>query len=270
MSASAANFDVKERIRAYWARRCETFDLSPAHKLRTRAELEGWARLVQRLAPRIAGGHVLELACGTGEFTRVPLSLGCTVDALDFCEPMLARARAKHAGDGSVRFHLADAERSMMPDGRYDAVICRNLVWTLLDPAAAFADWRRVLKPGGALVIIDGDWVGTSWRARAFARLSRLVDRASGAPRLWDQSEHDAIMAHVHFRDGLTAARLLPLLAQTGFADGSASSLERIGRLQFAAASLPERLRLLANYERTFAVAAAKPGQAEATPRVAR
>lgn len=73
---------------------------------------------------------------------------------LDFCEPMLAKARAKHAGKPRLRFVHADAGRTMEPDARYDAVVCRHLVWTLTDPPAAFADWVRILRPGGRLLAL--------------------------------------------------------------------------------------------------------------------
>lgn len=253
------NYDLKEEIRTYWSKRSETFDLSYGHKIRSDAELTAWRRLVASHWQPTAGDTVLELASGTGEVTRILLSLGCTVDAIDLCEPMIERAKVKHAG-APVRFHLGDAENTMMPDDRYDAALCRHLVWTLLDPARALADWLRVLKPGGSLVIIDGDWVNKSAKARVLGRLSSLVDRLSRAPDLWDQAAHERIMKGVYFRDGLTAAHLAAMLAQAGFDDIRVGPLTGIKRTQFASASWSERLRLMAAYDRTFIISARKPG----------
>ena len=42
------------------------------------------------------------------------------------------------------------------------SIVNRHLVWTLVDPKAAFAEWLRVLKPGGTLLIIDGDFVNSN------------------------------------------------------------------------------------------------------------
>lgn len=256
-AAAAGNYGLKDEIRAYWSKRAETFDLSYGHKIRSDDELQGWKALFLSHWRPEPGSKVLELASGTGEVTRVLLALGCSVDAIDLCEPMIARARAKHAG-APVRFHLGDAENTMMPDDCYDAAVCRHLVWTLLDPQRAFADWLRVLKPGGTLVIVDGDWVNRSWLASRLGWLSQLVDRWLGAPRLWDQAAHDEIMRGVYFRDGLTAERLRMMLADAGFGEISVGPLKGIKRLQFASANWSERLRLLSAYDHTFVISARK------------
>ena len=165
LEANGANFSLKDEIRDYWSNRAETFDLSCAHKIRTEAELSAWVSLFRWHGRLAAGSRVLELASGTGEITRVLARIGCDIDAIDLSEAMIERARLKHPG-AAVRFHLGDAENTMMADNAYDAVVCRHLVWTLVDPIAAFADWWRVLKPGGRLVIVDGDWVSTTVLSR--------------------------------------------------------------------------------------------------------
>lgn len=254
-----ANYQLKDEIRAYWSKRAETFDLSYGHKIRTEAELSAWAALLRDHGGLKAGDRVLDLAAGTGEVTRILLALGCSVDALDFAEPMLARARAKHAG-AAVRFHLADAEDTMMPDAAYDAVVCRHLVWTLIDPRRAFADWLRVLKPGGVLVVADGDWVSQSRRARLLQGLSRLVDALAGTPATWDRQTHQRIMTGVHFRHGLRPPELEAMLRQAGFEQPRLGALGPVRRRQFASASWSERLRLLAAQGRDFILCARKPG----------
>lgn len=258
--AAGGNFGLKEEIRAYWSKRSETFDLSWGHKIRTDDERDGWAALFRQHGGLGPGMRVLELASGTGEVTQVLGHLGCTIDAIDLCEPMIARARAK-PGNAGVRFHLGDAENTMMPDATYDAVVCRHLVWTLVDPAAAFTDWFRVLKPGGVLLVADGDWVTVSPRARLFKRISALIDRLQGAPMLWDAEAHERIMAQVHFRDGLRAADLAPMLRAAGFEAVTTGALDSIRRHQWRSATWAERFRLLATYDgNTFIMAARKPG----------
>ena len=51
-----------------------------------------------------------------------------------------------------------DSHRLEFPDRCFDVLICRNVVWTLYDPAAAYRDWKRVLKPGGRLLVFDANW----------------------------------------------------------------------------------------------------------------
>lgn len=255
---AGTNFGLKDEIRAYWSRRAETFDLSYGHRIRSRGELDAWAKLIADHAPIAPGDRVLELASGTGEVTRVLLSFGCAVDAIDLCEPMIDRAKAKHEG-APVRFHLGDAESTMMPDATYDVVVCRHLVWTLVDPRAALIDWLRVLKPGGALVVVDGDWVNLSRKAKVLRHLSRLIDRLMAEPVLWDEAAHQRIMAGVHFRDGLSAGALEAMLREAGFTQVRTGPLTGIKRRQFASASWSERLRLLAAYDHTFIQSARKP-----------
>ena len=259
VEADRANFSVKDEIRDYWTTRSETFDLSFGHKIRTDAELSAWASLFRRHGRIADGAKVLELASGTGEITRVLARLGCDIDAIDLCEAMIERARRKHP-ETRVRFHLGDAENTMMADNAYDAVVCRHLVWTLVDPAAAFADWWRVLKPGGRLVIADGDWVSTTALSRLLMTLSRKLDRLRGNRPLWDQAAHERIMAQVHFRAGLKARELHLMLADAGFTDIQADTLSSVRRRQWQAATWSERLRLAATYGgRTFLLSATKP-----------
>jgi ubiquinone/menaquinone biosynthesis C-methylase UbiE len=255
----AANYTLKEDIRTYWSKRAETFDLSWGHKIRTNDEMNGWGALFATPGGIKPGDKVLELASGTGEITRVLVAMGCTVDAIDLCEPMITRARQKHV-NAPVKFHLGDAENTMMPDDAYDAVVCRHLVWTLIDPAAALADWFRVLKPGGRLIIADGDWVRTTAKSRALKKLSYWIDRVQGVKSLWDQAAHDQIMAQVYFRDGLKEGALRDMAAQAGFSSIVTTGLDPIRAHQWRSASWSERLRLLATYDgNTFLLAAGKP-----------
>ncbi len=258
-SSRGRNITLKDDIHAYWTKRAETFDLSWGHKIRTDGELDAWCGLLRAHGGIASGFNALELASGTGEVTRALVRLGCTVDGIDLCETMIERAKAKHAGS-RVRFHLADAENTMMPDDAYDVVVTRHLVWTLTDPVAALADWFRVLKPGRRVVIVDGDWVQCRWRARLFRAVSAWLDQRQGRMPLWDEEAHQRIMAQLPFRDGLKASAVMRLLDEAGFIDIRHGELGPVRRHQWRAATWSERLRMLATYDgNTFIVSAAKP-----------
>jgi SAM-dependent methyltransferase len=70
-------------------------------------------------------------------------------------------ARAKLAAAGLVaRFLVGDAAAPPTGDLRFDAVLCRHLLWTLPDPEAALRAWTGLLRPGGTLVLVEGRWGG--------------------------------------------------------------------------------------------------------------
>jgi SAM-dependent methyltransferase len=102
------------------------------------------------------GEQVLDVGCGTGE-TSLELAglVGAAgkVTGLDISEPLLALARAdaKAAGLDQVEFLAADAQVFALPQAHYDAVFSRFGVMFFEDPAAAFANIRSALKPGGRL-----------------------------------------------------------------------------------------------------------------------
>ncbi|PTQ75997.1 class I SAM-dependent methyltransferase [Celeribacter persicus] len=253
------NYDLTEDIRNYWSRRSKTFDFAFGHRIAAGREAEAWA---QPMRDHLGEPpcRVLELACGTGEVTRLVHDLGHDVTALDFSEDMLAIARAKHAGKPRLRFLMADAGRTMEPDESYDAILCRHLVWTLVEPEAAFADWFRIMRPGGRLLIFDGNWAKPSPSGRWAAHLLALWDRLSPDPH-YDGAMSDAhgtIMERLPFGKGLTFDMLAPMLADAGFNMIERLSHDPIAKAQRRTNGLRNGLRTRV-YDR-FILTARKPG----------
>jgi SAM-dependent methyltransferase len=243
----SGNYHLKEDIRAYWSARAATFDLAFGHRIPAGPEAEAWAAAIKG-GIGAAPAEVLELACGTGEVTKLLLGLGHRVTALDFSESMLATARRKHAGNPRVTFHLGDAEATLLPEAHFDAILCRHLVWTLTDPVAAFREWHRLLKPGGRLFFFDGDWARPTPLGRVVQRGIDLLDRVIGADAHYDgamSDQHGAIMARLPFGDGLTAEKIVPLIAAAGFGEIEVGSHAAIARAQRREADLRNKLRTL-------------------------
>lgn len=259
MHGALSNDHLKEDIRDYWSRRSQTFDLAFGHRIPEGPEFDAWAAAIRaHLGPEPR--HVLELACGTGEVTRLLLSLGHEVTALDFSEAMLSVARRKHAGAKGLRFLLADAENPMEPDESYDAIVCRHLVWTLTTPEQAFAEWYRMLKPGGMLLFFDGDWAAPTRLGRLASRAIAILDRLIGTDPHYDGAmgeRHSSIMQRLPFGDGLTVERVVPLLEAAGFRDMMIGSQAPIARAQRRTADLRNTLRTL--LYRRFILCCRKP-----------
>ena len=95
---------------------------------------------------------------------------------------MLAEAR-QNAGPLAehIEFLEMNAEALDFGDGRFDAVISRNLTWDLPHPEAAYKEWRRVLKPGGLLLNFDANWYGYLFDPAA--RAAYEADRRNTAER---------------------------------------------------------------------------------------
>lgn len=220
-AAPFSNHDLRDEIKAYWSARAETFDTQPGHEIFSEEERAAWHRLFRRHLGEGEGRAALDLACGTAVVSHLLDDLGFEVTGLDWAEPMLERARAKARKRGrDIRFLMGDAENTMEPDNAYDVVTNRHLVWTLVDPLASFREWRRVLKPGGKLLIVDGDFVNKSLASRLAGRLSALLAKLGLASEVRPAAlgeTHRSILSRVYFSQGARAEAVVALLREAGF-----------------------------------------------------
>ncbi|WP_226781107.1 class I SAM-dependent methyltransferase [Oceaniglobus trochenteri] len=253
MNRPLRNMTLKNEIELYWSDRAATFDQSVSHRIEDRFGLPEWnaflcAAFGLGRDGTLVGRRVLDLACGTGEISRVLTGLGAEVTAVDLSETMLALARAKMAGR-SWQGHLADAEAlHLLDDAAFDHAVTRHLAWTLTDPLAAYREWRRVLKPGGSLLIVDGNWAAPRpplHRLRHW--LADMLDRKSprdGADRV----AHDAIVQRLPYGAGLTRERLERDLRQAGFTHLRPLPVNRLYGAGMRGHALADRLRQTATH----------------------
>jgi 2-polyprenyl-3-methyl-5-hydroxy-6-metoxy-1,4-benzoquinol methylase len=118
-----------------------------------------WLPQIRPLHERLTqGARVTDVGCGAG-WSAVALAQGypgVSVDGYDY-DPTsidLARAHAKDAGvDDRVRFHLADASDGL--HGAYDLVTVFEALHDMSRPVDALAGMRRLLAPGGAVLVMD-------------------------------------------------------------------------------------------------------------------
>jgi SAM-dependent methyltransferase len=129
---------------------------------RRRAEVEEVAApvrewMLRELRPR-RGDTVLELAAGVGETGFEAAAIVGETGRLittDLSPAMLdaARRRGTELGLTNVDYRVMDAERIELSDDSVDGVLCRFGYMLMADPAAAFAETRRALRPGGRLAL---------------------------------------------------------------------------------------------------------------------
>ncbi|MBI3634744.1 MAG: class I SAM-dependent methyltransferase [Candidatus Rokubacteria bacterium] len=109
-----------------------------------------------------ARGRALDLGCGTGR--NLPLyGPGVTVVGLDPAFDSLLRARRRAPGVPLVR---ASAEALPFRDGVFDTVVSGLVFCSVPNPRRGLAEVRRVLRPGGALRMLEHVRATTPWRAR--------------------------------------------------------------------------------------------------------
>ncbi len=142
------NYEIAQAIAPTWARRRADIE-------RFAAPVRAW--LVRELAPR-PGEAVLELAAGNGDTGfEVASHIGGRGRLItsDFAPAMLesARHRAGELGVRNVEFRVIDAQQIDLDTNSVDGVVCRYAYMLMIDPQAAITETRRVLRPGGRLVL---------------------------------------------------------------------------------------------------------------------
>ena len=143
-SAIAPSYDLNNRVHSLW--------------------MDQQWRKKAVVAARLQGNEtVLDVACGTGDltlqFSRALIGMGGDAAAplgIDFTYEMLPIARQKSDSTGvRAKFSTGDAQSLPLADGCCDVVSIAFGIRNVAEPSAALAEFRRVLRPGGRLIVLE-------------------------------------------------------------------------------------------------------------------
>ena len=169
MSMNASDKRAR-RLRRYWDKHARNYDKQMAF----------WERRLfgdgRQWVCAQATGDVLEVAIGTGR--NLPFyAQGIRLIGVDFSPAMLqlARRQADRLGR-TVDLRLGDAQALELPDASFDTVVCTFSLCAIPDERRAIAEMKRVLRPGGRLLLLD-HVAGTSRGVRAVQWLLEQATR---------------------------------------------------------------------------------------------
>lgn len=148
---------LTRRIESYWDERSENFSRTRRLELAS-SDSAAWRTIFKKNLP--AGKlKILDVGTGAGFFAAILSKLGHSVVAIDMSAKMLHEAKKNFRElNLSAEFCRMNAQKLEFADETFDAVVTRNLTWTLPDVKAAYREWRRVLKFGGVLLNFDSDY----------------------------------------------------------------------------------------------------------------
>ena len=149
----------REESRAYFDRVAATF----GELVLPGRTWEGMARGLLRLAPR---ARYVDLGIGDGLLTLMLAEVAESVTAVDHSPEMLSqlRLRARRKGIANIEIVEGEIEDLPLPDASFDVAVLSQALHHAAEPARALAEARRILVPGGRVLILDllahgEDWV---------------------------------------------------------------------------------------------------------------
>lgn len=148
----------------------------------------GWRRRLVAEAAKCHPAEVLDLATGSGDVAfalKAGLPTSVRVLGLDFCRPMLEEAEIKRSaspwkGDANLRFEWGDALALPFPDATFDLVTIAFGLRNLENRSQALREMRRVLRPGGCLLVLEFSQPSRWFRPFYFFYLRRILPLVGG------------------------------------------------------------------------------------------
>ncbi len=188
-----------------------------------------WRRRLVATVRQSAPREVLDLATGSGDVAFAlarGLAPGAAILGMDFCQPMLDQAEAKKSAAGSryphITFRQGDGLALPLADASFDAVTISFGLRNLADRARGLGEMRRVLRPGGRLVVLEFSQPYRWFRPFYFFYLRHMLPRIAGLVT-GDRAAYEYLNDSITVFPGRDA--LAAEIAAAGFAEVRAEPL---------------------------------------------
>ena len=127
-----------------------------------------WRALCQGLIGLINGKRIVDLGCGNGRLANLLAKAGNAVTGIDSSEEQIRLARESAPAASAPAFLHAPMENTGLPDASFDVVILSQSLHHAAKPKEALAESRRLLAPGGRILILDLLAHGEEWMRTKF------------------------------------------------------------------------------------------------------
>ncbi|OPY51755.1 MAG: hypothetical protein A4E49_02157 [Methanosaeta sp. PtaU1.Bin112] len=241
----------KEIIAEYWDLRSESY--ARGVTANGAEERRVWKRCLEPFTADCNIRSALDVGTGAGFLSFILIDMGIDAIGMDLSRGMLSQAKE---ASSHQRFHLelcqADAESLPFRSSSFDMVVSRHLLWTLPDPARALNEWMRILRPGGRILAIDGNWFDPSPKKRLARGISNLLSsRSQNRNPIPFQKFYQPIEKHLPLYQKSEPNRCHALFEASGLKDVAIDRLQEVNRFYRGHTNLSYRL---ANADAVFLV----------------
>jgi ubiquinone/menaquinone biosynthesis C-methylase UbiE len=218
--------EAHQRLQEWWDADAATYDQTASHSASDPVEAAAWRQaLLRQLPPPPA--RILDVGAGTGTMSLLAAQMGHRVTALDLSPGMLSRAREKADAEG-LDLETVVGPADVPPEGPFDAVMERHLLWTLPDPVAALKAWGAVAP---RVVLYEGIWRAQDVVGKLKEKAAQTIRRLLGTAHDHHAEYDREMLAALPFPSGITPALILEALAQAGY---RRARIERLRDVEWA------------------------------------
>lgn len=151
--------EAEKNVLNFWSKSAKGYKEGVEKELSDKNVNDKWVKKILDNAPAKKKLRILDIGTGPGFFTINFAKLGHNVTGVDVTREMVMAAKQNAKEQGvECDFRVMNANDLQFPDDTFDLVINRNVTWTIPDVPECYKEWKRVLSPGGRLIVFDGNY----------------------------------------------------------------------------------------------------------------